>query len=123
MFDGHSPNHEFDFEPVQSSSELCDVEGIIEACQELPQEVRSAPITSSYERILDNEELKRLTNPESIENQDTKQLERLQRRHKSLHPSLGLSLTCVLIRLPGIRYTLEIERASASIVHLEWQLA
>jgi len=121
MLDGQTGNFAFDFDAHELWPEFPDVEAVIECCSMLPTAVRSAPITSAFERILDYEEMDRLTNPESLERQDTNQLERLQLRRESLRPNLGLLLTCVLIRLPGIHYTIEIDRESGSVVHLEWQ--
>ena len=46
---------------------------------------------------------------------------RLERRRKNLQKFVGHRLICVLMRLPGVHYTIEIDPSHFSVVHWEWQ--
>lgn len=89
----------------------------------LPNYVKTAAITSVWERLIDDKEILRLTKTETLETDDPATIERLGIRKKALSGHLGTNLICVLIRLPGASYTVEIDPTTDSIIHWEWQEA
>lgn len=121
MFDGQTANHEFEFNLDESLTTTTSIESIVRQCCELPEVVRSAELTKIYERLMDDSELDRVTNPLSISVQDVGEIERLTKRRKILGAQLGSYLTCVVVQLPGICYTVEIDEDSRSVVHWEWK--
>lgn len=121
MFDGQTANHEFEFDLDESLTAPTSIESIVRKSAQLPQVVRSAEITKTYERLMDDNELDRVTNPLSIGANDDGEIDRLTKRRKVLRAKLGSYLTCVVVQLPGICYTIEIDENSSTVVHWEWK--
>ncbi len=121
MFDAHTDNQEFDFGDHGLTTDLSDASSIIRRSKAIPLGVRTAAITRKFERRMDHGELQRLTNPQSLKNTNDEDLLQLRLRRRALRPYLGSSLTCVLIRLPGVCYTIEIDMIEESVVHWEYQ--
>ena len=117
-----SAAHETDFE---GNSELADNFGIESALRNsnLPQFVKTSPIFQLFERLMDANEVLRLTELGLHEKDNAERIERLRIRRVALRKHQGSTLTCVLIRLPGILYTIEIDPVNWSIVHWESQQA
>ena len=112
--------HETDFE---GNSELVDSFGIESALRNsnLPQFVKTLPISQLFERCMDANEIFRLTELGFTEKDNAERIERLRIRREALKKHLGSTLTCALIRLPGVLYTIEIDPVNWSIVHWESQ--
>jgi len=52
---------------------------------------------------------------------DLTQAARRERRAAALSPYVGKVLVCVLIMLPGVKYTIEVDADEERVVHWEWQ--
>ncbi len=119
MFDD-SAAHETDFE---GNSDLADNFGIQSALRNsnLPQFVKTLPISQMFERFMDANEILRLTELGFNEKDNAECIEKLRIRREALRKHHGSTLTCVLIRLPGVLYTIEIDPVNWSIVHWELQ--
>ena len=87
----------------------------------LPDAVRLAGIgyveTHILERFLFEEISSQAPQPGMAEDWP----ERLRRRREALEPYVDKLLVCVLIRVPGTHYTIEIDPIEASVVYWEWQ--
>ena len=119
MFDD-SAAHETDFE---GNSDLADNFGIQSALRNsnLPQFVKTLPISQLFERFMDANEILRLTELGFNEKDNAECIEKLRIRREALRKHHGSTLICVLIRLPGVLYTIEIDPVNWSIVHWECQ--
>ena len=94
---------------------------IIAGCADIPPQVREAPFTRVDERVIDDALLRFLTQYAMPGVDDELQAARLKRRAEALTPYLGKTLVCVLIMLPGVRYTIEVECGEERVAHWEWQ--
>ena len=94
---------------------------IIDKCTEIPPQVRSAEFTRADERVLDESLLKFLTQLQPQGPSDESRAAAMRRRAESLSPYVGHILVCVLITLPGVRYTIEVDPVEERVVHWEWQ--
>ena len=121
MFDSNSSFQQLDSGSILSAPEPLDI-GSILLLSNLPKEVKTARIAYTNERLINETEISRLTEPTLLEKDDPKYIERLRNRRKALSAYLGSSLVCVLIRYPGVCYTIEIDPIYHSVVHWEWQL-
>lgn len=88
----------------------------------LPETVKSAPVSKTFERVMDAAEIARLTEPNMLEKDNPVVLERMRVRRKALTQCEGARLTCLLINIPGVIYTIEIDVANACVVHWEGQM-
>ena len=115
-----SAAQETDFE---GNSELADSFGIESALRNsnLPHFVKTLPISQLFERFMDANEILRLTELGFNEKDNAERIERLRIRREALRKHQGSTLTCVLIRLAGVLYTIEIDPVNWSIVHWESQ--
>lgn len=102
------------------NAEVC---AIIQQFDELPKIIRLAEISGIVERRIDRQLLETMERdtmdtgvPIGITHGDS-----ARARKASLLPYLGQRLTCVLIRLPSIQYTIEIDRKKGQVVHWEWR--
>lgn len=97
------------------SAEVC---AIIQQFDELPKIIRMAEISGIVERRIDRQLIDTLETraPVGISRGDSARV-----RKASLLPYLGRRLTRVLIRLPSIQYTIEIDRKKGQVVHWEWR--
>ena len=94
---------------------------IIAGCADIPPQVREAPFTRVDERVIDDALLQFLTQYAMPGADDEVQAARLKRRAEALTPYLDKTLVCVLIMLPGVRYTIEVDCCEECVVHWEWQ--
>jgi hypothetical protein len=94
---------------------------VITACADIPAQVREARFTRIDERVIDESLLKFLTEHFMSGREDDVQAARIKRRAEALSPYLGKTLACVLIMLPGVRYTIEVDCCAGRVVHWEWQ--
>ena len=102
------------------NAEVC---AIIQQFDELPKIIRMAEISGIVERRINRQLLDRMDTdtmetraPVGITRADSARM-----RKASLLPYLGRRLTRVLIRLPSIQYTIEIDRKKGQVVHWEWR--
>ena len=120
MFDSNPSSQRSDSDLDLSSPEPSRIESILlNSC--LPKYVKTAAISRVCEHLIDEREISRLTEADNLEKDDPAIIERLEIRKKALSAHSGTKLTCVLIRLPGASYTIEIDRTTDSIIHWEWQ--
>ncbi len=96
---------------------------LIRNCAEIPIQVREAKLARIDERLIDDSMIRFLTDHRALEHHGETQAGILQRRLDALSPYVGQTLVCVLIVLPGVSYTIEIDLALERIVHWEWQAA
>lgn len=122
MFESSTAFQDLDLEPDLSLREPHSIESIL-LQSKLPDAVKTAHLTYSHERRIDAGEVSRLTHMNSYQEDDEEVVERLRIRGKALTAQIGSSLTCVLIRLPGVAYTVEVDAAKGTIAHWEWQSA
>lgn len=94
---------------------------IITACADIPVPVREARFTRIDERVIDESLLRFLSEHGISGLDDDVQAARIKRRAEALSPYLGKTLACVLIMLPGVRYTIEVDCCAGRVVHWEWQ--
>jgi len=94
---------------------------IIRACTDIPRQVREAQFTRVDERVIDASLLRILAEHYVPGVNDNAQAAKRGRRAAALSPYLGKVLVCVLIVLPGVRYTIEIDMDEERVVHWEWQ--
>lgn len=94
---------------------------IIAECEDIPAPVRGARFTRVDERVIDESLLRFLTEHCVPGLNDVAQAARTKRRAEALSPCLGKTLACVLIMLPGVRYTIEVDCCAGRVMHWEWQ--
>ncbi len=94
---------------------------IIDKCTEIPPQVRAAEFTRADERVLDESLLEFLTRLQPHGPDDDARAAAMRRRAEALAPYVGHTLVCVLITLPGVRYTIEVDPVEERVVHWEWQ--
>ncbi len=120
MFDDDSISSQADLDQSSEIYSPLDIQAVL-LCSDLPEAVKVARIHYTCQRLIDANEISRLTDPKSLGNEDPILLQQLSARRKALSPYLGSFLTCVCMCLPGAYYTLEIDPISKSVVHWEWQ--
>ena len=96
---------------------------VIRDFPELPEAVRTAEIARIEGRLLNRRLLRQLISQTPPPNSETGWSTRILKREESLLPHIGKLLYCVLIRLPGVQYTLEVDIDARAVVHWEWQAA
>ena len=106
---------------VALDDEGFDCAAVISAFEELPEEVRSARIARVEGRLLDRRLFAQLISQSAPRNDEVGWSSRILRREESLLPHVGKILFCVLIRLPGVQYTVEVDPLAKTVVHWEWQ--
>ena len=92
---------------------------VMAASSKLPSTVVAAAFTKVYDRVLDDETIAVITDPSSNPKEDADQ--RCKLRKKTLVPHIGKRLICVLISLPGVIYTVEIDPYLHRVIHWEFQ--
>ncbi len=98
-----------------------DCAAIVTAFEELPEEVRGARIARVEGRLLDRTLFAQLISQPAPRSEEVGWSSRILRREESLLPHVGKVLFCVLIRLPGVQYTVEVDPMAKTVVHWEWQ--
>ena len=100
-----------------------DCAAVIAGFDELPEEVRTARIARAEGRLLDRTLFAQLISQPSPPAMEVGWSSRILKREEALLPYVGKILFCVLIRLPGVQYTVEVDPAAKTVVHWEWQSA
>ena len=104
-----------------TSDESTECRSIIREFPELPEAARAAEFARIEGRQLNRRLLRQLISQVPPPGSAVGWSTRILKREESLLPHLGKQLYCVLIRLPGVQYTLEVDIESRAIVHWEWQ--
>ena len=91
---------------------------LIKKCPDIPAEVSDAQFSRVIERKIDRPFLQLFT-----ENGQDSLSPTMQRRLDVLSSYLDQTLICVMIRLPGVAYTIEIDPKEDRLVHWEWHPA
>ena len=98
-----------------------DPHAVIQQFAQLPESVRRAQISRIERRQIDRGLFTQLITQSPPPDSEVGWSSRILKREESLLPYLGKELVCVLIRLPGIDYTVEIDPVANTVVHWEWQ--
>lgn len=98
----------------------CDLQSIVRSFSRLPSDIRTAAFAHVEGRLLNRELLDRLTSQFVPASEQDDWNDRIKNRKAALTPHLGKWLFCVVIRLPGVHYTIEVEYSSKQVVHWEW---
>lgn len=106
---------------THQDNDFFDVSRVIETCDELPDAVRTATFSRIDGRFLDKRLFRILISQTPVKGAEDGWSTRIWEREKALMPHIGRFLMCVLIRLPGVHYTIEIDPEQRCIVHWEWQ--
>ena len=122
MFESNPSFQHPDSDVDLSTPDTLSIESIL-LKSNLPKDVRNAPATQIFERLMDAKEIARLTKSHQPQKHDLDYLERLRVRRRALSANKDSMLICVVIRLPGVMYTIEIDPVAKAIVHWEWQRA
>lgn len=101
--------------------DVFDLRAIIQQFDELPESVRDADIARIDGRPLDKNLFTQLISQPPPPNSEIGWSTRILKREESLLPYLGQVLFCILIRLPGVQYTVEVDPVTKTVVHWEWQ--
>ena len=101
--------------------DVFDLRAIIRQFDELPESVRDAEIARIDGRALDKNLFTQLISQPPPPNSEIGWSTRILKREESLLPYLGQVLFCILIRLPGVQYTVEVDPVTKTVVHWEWQ--
>ena len=88
--------------------------------EKIPEAVALADFTRVDERQFDETLFRILTNQYPGMQSGTTSEKIIKRRSDSLYPYIGRDLTCILISLPGVRYTIEVDQAEEKVVYWEW---
>jgi uncharacterized protein YqeY len=91
---------------------------LIKKCPDIPAEIGEAQFTRVIERKIDQPFLQLFT-----ENGQESLSPTMQQRLDVLSAYLDQTLICVMIRLPGVSYTIEIDPKEDRLVHWEWHPA
>lgn len=91
---------------------------IMATSSKLPAMVISADFSTIYDRVLDDRTIATLTDSASSSLGVT--VEQCRLRVKALSPYSGKRLICVLIHLPGVFYTVEIDPSVSEVIHWEY---
>lgn len=101
--------------------DVFDPRAIIQQFDELPERVRDADIARIDGRPLDKNLFTQLISQPPPPNSEIGWSTRILKREETLLPYLGQVLFCILIRLPGVQYTVEVDPVTKTVVHWEWQ--
>lgn len=104
-----------------ADDQVFDPRSVIQQFNELPEGVREAKIARIDGRLLDKSLFTQLISQSPPPNSEIGWSTRIHKREESLFPYLGRVLFCVLIRLPGVQYTVEVDPATKAVVYWEWQ--
>ena len=113
-----SQNSALDLAEGCVESDVDDLRLIMAASTKLPPAVIAANFSRVCDRVLDAESIEALADPVSCLQADA--VERCRARRKALTAYSGKRLICVLINLPGIVYTVEIDPFLQKVIHWEY---
>ncbi len=110
-----------DDDTVQQLSWTGRLRKLIRKCPQIPEPVSEAKFARVNERLFDESLFKLLTEQCAVYANSDAEVAAIQRRANALAPYIGRNLVCVLVTLPGVCYTIEIDESDESVVHWEWQ--
>lgn len=93
---------------------------IILETSKIPEAVAASEFTRVDERNLDDALFRILTDRHPSASISATSPRIIERRADALYPYVGRTLVCVLISLPGVRYTVEVDPNEKRVVHWEW---
>ncbi len=93
---------------------------IILETSKIPEAVAVSEFTRVDERVFDDALFRILTDRHPGASIAATSPRIIERRADALYPYVGRTLTCILISLPGVRYTVEIDPLDKKVVHWEW---
>ena len=93
---------------------------IILETSKIPEAVATSEFTRVDERVFDEPLFRILTDRHPGASISATSPRIIERRADALYPYIGRTLVCVLISLPGVRYTVEIDPNEKRVVHWEW---
>lgn len=93
---------------------------IILTTSKIPEAVAISEFTRVDERTFDEALFRILTDRHPGASISATSPRIVERRADALYPYIGRTLTCILISLPGVRYTVEIDPLEKRVVHWEW---
>jgi len=102
----------------QTDNSTDHLRSLIRKCPDIPAEICEAQFTRVIERKIDRPLLQLFT-----EDGQDPSCPTMQHRIDVLSSYLDRTLICVLIRLPGVAYTIEIDPEEDRLVHWEWHPA
>ena len=88
--------------------------------REIPETVAVSEFTRVDERVFDEALFRILTDRHPSASISATSPRIIERRADALYPYIGRTLVCILISLPGVRYTVEIDPLEKKVVHWEW---
>lgn len=92
---------------------------IVQANGGIPPLVAAADFLRVDERVLDETLFRLLTDRHPNASIAATSPEVIERRADALYPYLGRRLICILIALPGVRYTIEVDARDECVAHWE----
>jgi hypothetical protein len=108
---------EVELDQGSTDLEFDDLRSVLRATTRLPSLVIEANFSNIYDRVLDEATIAALTDPSALPKEISD--ERCEKRKKALMPYLGKRLIGVLINLPGVLYTVEIDPSLKKVIHWE----
>ncbi len=93
---------------------------IILTTSKIPEAVAVSDFTRVDERTFDEALFRILTDRHPSASISATSPRIVERRADALYPYIGRTLVCILISLPGVRYTVEIDPLEKRVVHWEW---
>ena len=93
---------------------------IILETSKIPEAVAVSEFTRVDERVFDEALFRILTDRHPGASISATSPRVVERRADALYPYIGRTLACILISLPGVRYTVEIDPVEKRVVHWEW---
>ena len=93
---------------------------IVLTTSKIPEAVAVSDFTRVDERTFDEPLFRILTDRHPSASISATSPRIIERRADALYPYIGRTLVCILISLPGVRYTIEIDPVEKRVVHWEW---
>jgi hypothetical protein len=108
---------EVELDQANTDLEFDDLRSVLRATTRLPSLVIEANFSNIYDRVLDEATIAALTDPSALPGEISDEL--CKKRKNALMPYLGKRLIGVLINLPGVLYTVEIDPSLKKVIHWE----
>ena len=108
---------EVELDQGSTDLEFDDLRSVLRATTKLPSLVIEANFSNIYDRVLDETTIAALTDPSALPGGISD--ERCNKRKKALMPYSGKRLIGVLVNLPGVLYTIEIDPSLQKVIHWE----
>lgn len=107
--------------PTEAERLAQECASIIRSFSDLPEAVRVAAPARVESRVLRRRLLRQLVSQAPPPNHGVGWSDRILKREEALEPYVGKVLRCVLIRMPGVQYTVEVDCQAGVVAHWEWQ--